>query len=310
MSIYSALSTEIPIIAYSVMHQHKKNVTVKEYIKSIQALRSALKGETDQIKAVWESYIADMTAKIVQTTRGNLSQFLSTPLQSDTSEIHRIIKEQVVQTSSQLLPNTHFGLLGGYDAKYLNESHYGDIPKTRMTGGRAFLQKSGFILGKNNPNIFESIYLIQGGANLDILEYIVRKRIGIYESAHGKKSGETSLMASSLHNLIFLDGTLESEGDRFEFQLNFIKGEELYNIFHQELTESMKYFRTEIHNLNVSVWQRKLGLGAGAEFILRIRTKDRSTLRSVISITQKFIKNRNKLIHCIASGSWLVKEFV
>ncbi len=310
MSIYSALSSEIPIIAYSVLHQHKKNVAPKEYIKSLQAFRSALKEETNQIKVVWENHISDITATIVQTTRGNLSQFLSTPLQSDTGEIHRIIKEQVIQTSSQLLPNIHFGLLGGFDSKYLVETPQGDIPKSRLVNGRAFLQKLGFKLGKNNAGIFESIYIVEGGTNLDLLEHIVRKEIGIYESAHGKNIVEMAAMTCALHNLIFLDGTLEQDGDRFELQVNLVKGKEQYHIFHKELLESMKYFRIEIHNLNVSVWQRKLGLGVGEEYILRVRAKDRSTLRSGITSIQKFIQNRNHLSDALDTATWLVKEFV
>src|SRR5450759_1904222 len=104
MSIYNVLSFEIPMIAYSVLHQHKKTVTEKEYARSLHSLRSELNKETERIKLAWENHISDLTSKSVQATRGNLSQFLSTPIQSDTGEIQKIMREQIIQTSEQLLP--------------------------------------------------------------------------------------------------------------------------------------------------------------------------------------------------------------
>ena len=105
MSIYNVLSFGIPIISYSVLHQHKKTVTVKGYAKLLHDLRSELNKETERIRLTWENHISDLTAKSVQATQGNLSQFLSTPIQTDTGEIQKIMKEQIIQTSEQLLPN-------------------------------------------------------------------------------------------------------------------------------------------------------------------------------------------------------------
>ena len=310
MSIYNILSFEIPVIAYSVLHQHKKTVPVKEYAKSLHSLRSELKKETERIKSVWENYISDLTAKTVQATRGNLLQFLSTPIQSDTGEIQKIMKDQIIQTSEQLLPNILYGLAGGYDARYLTETKQSETPKSRMAEGRSFLQKTGFKLGKSNATIFESLYIVQGGSNLDILENMVKNSLGIYNSAHAKKVGEFETMTCSIYNLLFSDGVSYSSFDRFELQLNFVKGKESYDIFHKELAESIKYFRTEIHHLNVTVWQRKLALGIGEEYTLRILTKDRFTLRAAVAVTQKFTKDRHIVANAIRAGTWLTKEII
>jgi len=310
MSIYNVLSFEIPVIAYSVLHQHKKTVPVKEYARSLHGLRSELNKETERIKSVWENHISDMTAKTVQATRGNLSQFLSTPIQSDTGDIQKIMKDQIIQTSEQLLPNIQYGLSGGYDAKYLMEATQSEIPKSRIAESRSFMQKTGFKVGKSNASIFESLYVIQGGSNLDILENMVRNGIGIYNSAHEKKVSEFESMACSIYNLLFSDGASYTNLDRFELQVNFVKGKESYDLFHKELDESIKYFRMEIHHLSVSVWQRKLGLGVAEEYILRILTKDRFTLRAAVSVTQKFVKDRHLVADAIRAGTWLTKEIL
>jgi hypothetical protein len=178
-----------------------------------------LNKETERIKSAWENHISDLTAKTVQATRGNLSQFLSTPIQSDTGDIQKILKDQIIQTSEQLLPNIHYGLSAGYDARYLIETKESEIPKSRMPEGRSFMQKTGFKVGKNNASIFESLYIVQGGSNLDILENMVRNDIGIYNSAHEKKASEFETMACSVYNLLISDGTSYSSLDRFELQV-------------------------------------------------------------------------------------------
>ena len=308
MSMYEVLSMDIPILSYSILHQPRKTVTPKEYAKSLLELRGELKEESDKIKVQWQNYLLEMTAKNVQTTRGNLSQFLSTPIQSDTGDIQHILGDQILQTTEQLVPKIPYGLMEGVDGKFLIEAQQVEIPNVRAMGGRSFFQAKGFKIGRNNSSVYESQYLIQGGMNLDILEHLVRTRIGIYNSSHGIKIDQSTATDCSLFNLLFLDGSLERSIDRFELQVRFAKGKESYELFTKELIESMKIFRLEVHDLNVSVWQKKLGLGRGEEYILRVRTKDRSSLRTAITVTQKLVKGNDLIAHSLGAGIWLVKE--
>jgi hypothetical protein len=310
MSIYEVLSVEIPILGYSVLHQPRKTVTPKEYAKSLLGFRTELKEESEKIQTTWQNYLSDFTAKTVQTTRGNLSQFLSTPIQSDTGEIQHIISDQIGQTAEQLLPKIPFGLMEGYDGKFLIEAPQVEIPKARALGARSFFQNVGFKIGRNNSAVFESLYFIQGGINLDILEHLVRSRIGIYDSSHGTKINQSALVVCSLYNLLFLDGSYERNTDRFELQVRFAKGKESYELIHDELNKAIKVFRLEINELNVSLWQKKLGLGQGEEYILRIKTKDRSTMRAAITVIQKFVKGKDLIANSLGAGIWLVKEII
>lgn len=310
MSIYEVLSLDIPVLAYSVLHQPRKTVTVKEYAKSLLELRTELKEESEKIQTAWNNSLSDLTAKTVQTTRGNLSQFLSTPIESDNDDIQHILTEQIGQAAKQILAKIQFGLKEGYDGRFLIEASQAEIPKARALRGRSFFQDIGFKIGRNNSAIFESLYFIQGGPNLDILEHLVRNRIGIYNSSHGIKIDQSTVADCSLYNLLFLDGSFERNMYRFELQVRFDKGKESYELFNKELIEYMKIFRLEINDLNVSVWQKKLGLGRGEEYVLRIKTKDRSTSRAVITIMQKFVKGKDLIANSLKAGIWLAKEII
>ena len=198
MSIYELLSFDIPILAYSVLHQPRTSVTSKEYTRSLLEFRIKLKEESGIIQTTWQNYLSELTAKTEQATRGNLSQFLSTPIQSDTCDIQNIISDQIVQTADQLLPKIRFGLKEGYDGRFLTESSQGEIPKGRAIGGRSFFQKVGFKTGRNNSAVFESLYIVQGASNLDILEYLIRNRIGSCNSVHGTKISQSDIFACSV----------------------------------------------------------------------------------------------------------------
>ena len=310
MNIYKALSLNIPTIAYSVIHQPRNTITAKEYIKTLHGLRSILIDETTMIKSVWQNHLSDMTAMTVQTSWGNLSQFLSTPLQSDTGEIKNIIRDQMNQTMEQLLPQIHYGLLSGYDGRFLTDGLHSEIPKAKIAEWKFYLQSLGFKATRSNSTIFESVYFVQGGSNLDILEHIMKSSIDIYNSSHNNEINKSGLIFSSVYNLLFLDGALEYEADRFELQIKFDKGKENYEVFHNDINESFKTFSLEIPDLNVSVWQRKLCLGIGEEYILRVRTKDRSTLRSLINTVQKLVREHTLFSKVISDGIWMVKEII
>jgi hypothetical protein len=198
----------------------------------------------------------------------------------------------------------------GYDGRFLIEAQQVEIPKARALGARSFFQNKGFKIGRNNSAVFESLFFIKGSSNLDILEHLVHNRISTYASLHSAKINQSEVSARSLYNLLFVDGNSENNIDHFELQVRFVKGKESYELFHNELIESMKIFRLEIHDLNVSLWQKKLGLGIGEEYILRVRTKDRSTLRAVIAVIQKLVKGKDLVANSLGAGIWLVKEIV
>jgi hypothetical protein len=168
----------------------------------------------------------------------------------------------------------------------------------------------GFKVGRNNSPIFESTYFVQGSSNLDIFELLIRNCSSTYNPLHGTKITQSALATKSLYNLLFLDGNLERNIDRFELQVRFAKGKESYEVYDAKLIETIKIFRLSMHDLNVSVWQKKLELGTGEEYILRVRTKDRSTLRSSIAIMQKLAGGKDLIANSLGAGVWLAKEIL
>jgi hypothetical protein len=188
-----------------------------------------------------------------------------------------------------------------------------DLPegsgRSLALSGKKYLLELGFNMGRPHRDVFESVFLVDGGMNLDIIEHIVRDRIGIYTPVHGKHIGEFDSYAYSAHNLVAWEGTLEPRNVGYELAVFFSKGGVKYDVFRSALKSRLA---TEIdrHKLpHGSLWQRKLGLGSGREFVLRLQGSDPATLAEVIKSLQgnadtAFLKE------AFRNGHVLCKEYI
>ena len=154
MSIYNMLSTEIPVIGYSVLHYPAKNITPKEYLRAILQLHKSMNEESQKIQQEWSSHLADVKAKTVQTMRGALSQFLSTPIQSDTSDIEQIIGDQVSQISDQLLPKISYGVASSSEQMLQFDGAEVGFAKW-LTAGKKYLRNLEFPV----KDVYESFFI-------------------------------------------------------------------------------------------------------------------------------------------------------
>ncbi len=308
MSIYSALSVDVPVINYSVLHQMKKGTEEKEYVKTIHEMHRMMRVETEKIRDSWKNHLSELTATSVQSTRGALSQFLTLPLEGDVKEIHRILDDQVRQLYKQVLPAARLGVLATTEGKFIWDKDPQVLLQTLLGRGKDYLKKMKFRTSEEHANIFESDFIVEGGFNLDIIEHIVRDRMGIYATAHGQHIQESEPFVFATHNLVFLGGSLERNDAKYEATLHFSKGKPQYTPFRKELTNVLQSTQEDVKLAHCSLWQRKLGLGQGTEFNIRLRASDRKALREfILRLAREDGKN---LFHApvFDNGCLLVKE--
>jgi hypothetical protein len=308
MSIYSALSIEAPVIVYSILHQMKKGVGEKEYTKTIRDMHTMVHAETEKVAEVWRTNLAEITASSVQTTRGTLSQFLTLPLDTDLKEIHRILEDQIGHLLKQTLPTSKVGVITSTEGKFLWEREQGAVLSAFQDRGRDYLKKLKFKVGDEDQYVFESNYFVEGGLNLDIIEHIVRDRMGIYATAHGQHTRQTEPYVFAAHNLTYLKGSLQTGDSKYEAVLHFGKGKTQYAPFRRGLFELLDNVQNDLRMSHCSVWQRKLGLGAGTEFNIRMRAGDRKTLKEFILSFAKGAEKNPIYSPVIVNGHLVLKE--
>ncbi len=310
MSIYSELSVDIPVINYSVLHQVRKGTEEKEYVKTIHEMHRTVLAESETLNTEWKNRLGEMTATSVQATRGALSQFLTLPLQGDVREVQRILEDQLRQAYKLVLPPSKLGVTASVEGKFLWDREQNATLQSMLNSGREYLKKLKFRVGEADSQVFESGFVVEGGFNLDFIEHIVRDRMGIYATSHGQHIAESDPFVFAAHNLAFAQGSLERGSTKFEAAIHFSKGKPQYGPFRRELTELLTAVQKELKLDHCSFWQRKLGLGAGTEFNIRLRDGDKKILREFVIALSK-AKDR-KLVHeaLFPDGHLLLKELI
>ncbi len=308
MSIYTALSFDIPVIAYCALHQVRKGTKREDYQKTMADLHRLVRVETEAVNAAWRKYQSEASAHILQTQQSLLSEFLSTPLTSDREEIQNILKNQLVEYSKRVLPNHRFGVVTATEGRVMvNSVGEGGFNKLARSG-KKYMTELGFRTTKGHPEIYESMFVFEGGQNFDIIEHMIRDRVGIYTPVHGKHIKEFDSYAYAAYNLVYLSGDLDSHG-KFEASLFFSKGETQYAPFRNALREMLDLSQANRPFPHVSVWQRKLGLGAGREFVLRIRSSD---VKNIASFLAKIptVERKQFASQALNKGHLLLKEMI
>ena len=160
-----------------------------------------------------------------------------------------------------------------------------DLAK-RLAEGREYLASLGFKPGQGP--LHEAWLLFRGSIHYDVMESVVRDRMGIYRGSHGAHIENIARTSFGTYNLIYqlgegLTADLASDALTQEVTFAFSKGSVHYSDFRQEVSALLEQVAEPTNLVHASFWQRKLGLGTGKEFVLRLRVPvGEEALRGVI----------------------------
>jgi hypothetical protein len=273
MSIYSLISTPVPTIALSVFHQPPGGGRRDEYMNRLNNIRAQVQSEAASIGSAFQKLLRESAAREAQTLRGLLSQFLYTPISSDDQEVRRLIRESLEKFRAEIVDDVAVGI------KFVDEGRlvYPSLKRARdkklLQNGRSYLQRLGFTVGKDQGDLFESCYAVRGGTNLDLLDTILAQRILPVSPFDTAPPGGPLHSRFGMYTLLFVQGDdppkVPAE-QATEALLLFSPPESMYASLRETILEQVETMATELMPSHVSLWQEKLGLGHGGEYLLRI----------------------------------------
>ncbi len=313
MSMYTLLDTPIPTIAYCALHQAHPDVPREEYMKTMKELHQRVAKETADINEALTKSITEAIAKESQSVRNTLSQFLHMPISSDNEDVQQILVDSFERLRNQLLDGVPLGLEESCESKVFFVSSKKALETKLLKSGKAYLDELGFNTAKGHPDIFESQFIIKGAANLDVLEHIVRDRLGIYSTTHGKHIKEFQSYSYGAYNLVFAKGTMSAKdaiNKSIEMTFYFSKPDVKYAPFRSGLTDALEKLSELVSIDHVSLWQRKLGLGSGREFILRVVSGKSEVAAEVIQWLNAYEEKTFVREALIEGGNLVVKELL
>jgi hypothetical protein len=145
--------------------------------------------------------------------------------------------------------------------------------RRHLPDGNKYLQHLGFAPGQPGT-LQESEFLLSGSPVLDFLEIVVRDLVGIDRGAHGAQIRALSAVCFMLRNLILEVGDRRADASPWAvlyFEKPGAPGTISYDIFRAALRTILEDHLERGSFPYAVLHQRKLGLGRGTEFSLRIQ---------------------------------------
>jgi hypothetical protein len=245
MSFFSPLTLTVPRIAYSVLHQRKAGVAEEEYVRTLLDLtrQAAERSEeaSRQIRAWRKAQI---------------------PTGRDGASLTALLEE--------ICPVP--GLNGGLELATVEAA----LPEGRLqklrSAGREYLTSLGFRSAEGEAPVHVSVLLFTGSWNYDLVEHIVRDRMGIYENPHLEHMEQMGPVIFFTQNEVAAYGhPMASEPGEWQPSIFFAKGPPRYDDFRSALRQAMERAVAGAGLRAASLWQRKLGMGHIFEWELRLR---------------------------------------
>jgi hypothetical protein len=198
-------------------------------------------------------------------------------------QVQEILEQDFSRLSRRIGPQSIVGLQGSATQVLNNESPLDPDLARRVAGGHEYLTSIGFKPGQGV--LSESWLLFRGSFHYDLVEHIVRNRMGLEDSL-----GNLNHASFDTWNLVYqlgesLTSGFSSDTETQEVTFTFAKDPIQYSPFRQEVSAMMEQVGEQVDLKHASFWQRKLGLGTGKEFVLRMRlAAGEAPLQEVISV--------------------------
>jgi hypothetical protein len=226
---------------------------------------------------------------------------------ADVGEVQQIVERDLRRLAGRVGSESLLGVQGSGEEVYAEETPGDPELAKRVADGREYIASLGFKPGQGP--LHEAWLLFRGSIHYDVMESIVRDRLGIYRGSHGAHIENIARTSFGTYNLIYqlgesLTADLASDGLTQEVTFAFSKGPVHYSDFRRDVSALMEQMGEQSDLLHISFWQRKLGLGTGKEFVLRLRIPvGEEALREVIGaiadagrVGKETIVKRGKLL--------------
>jgi hypothetical protein len=287
MDVYRALNADVPQLLFTVLHQAGPTVSDEEFTRTVTALQMDIVKQVHEVGERLHLWLMQQYSQQAEETLQKLQRQGVLSQQADVGEVRQILEKAFSRLGSRVGSETLLGLQGSAEETFseaiLNDP---DLAK-RVADGREYVTSLGFKPGQGP--IHETWLLFRGSIHYDLMEHVVRDRMGIYRGSHGAHIENIARTSFGTYNQIYQLGeslTADLVGDVLtqEVTFAFSKGPVHYSDFRQEVSALMEHVAEQTNLIHASFWQRKLGLGTGKEFVLRLRVPaGDEALREVIA---------------------------
>ena len=274
MDVYRALNADVPQLLFTVLHQSGPTVSDEDFTRTVTALQMDIRKQVLEVGEGLHQWLVQQYSQQAEETVRKLQRLGMLSEHADVGEVQQILERDYGRLGNRIGSETLLGMQGSAEETFSEETPTDPDLAKRIADGREYLVSLGFKPGQGP--LHETWLLFRGSIHYDVMEHIVRDRMGIYVGSHGAHIEHVGRTSFGTYNLIYqlgeaLTADLTHEFTTQEVTFAFSKGPIHYSDFRQEVSALMEHVGDETNLIHASFWQRKLGLGTGKEFVLRLR---------------------------------------
>jgi hypothetical protein len=287
MDIYRALNTDVPQLLFTVLHQSGPTISDEDFTRTVTALQMDIRRQAQEMGEELHQWLQQQYTQQAEETLQKLQRLTVLSENANPRQVQEVLARDYQRLGTRIGTASLLGMQGSAEETFSEEAPSDPDLARRFADGREYLTSLGFKPGQGVMH--EAWLLFRGSVHYDVMEHAVRDRMGIYKGSHGDHIQYVARTSFGTYNLIYQVGeslTADLIHDATqEVTFAFSKGPTQYSPFRQEVSGMMEHVAEHAHLLHTSFWQRKLGLGTGKEFVLRVRLPaGEEALRELISI--------------------------
>jgi hypothetical protein len=274
MDVYRALSADVPQILFTVLHQAGPTISDDEFTRTVSAVHMDINKQMQEMSEQLHLWLTRQYSQQAEETLQNLQRLGFLSQEIDKGEVRQILEKNFSRLGGRVGSESMLGLEGSVEVILCETIINDPVLAKRIADGRKYVASLGFKPGLGP--VHETWLFFHGSIHYDVVEHIVRDRIGISKGSYGAHIENVGHASFGTYNLVYqlgesLTAHLDTDDMTQEVTFAFNKGQIRYSDFRRDVSALMEYVAEQIDVIHASFWQRKLGLGMGNEFVLHLR---------------------------------------
>lgn len=288
MDVYRALNADVPQLLFTVLHQAGPTIAEEDFTRTVTALHLDIRQQAREVGEELQQWLQQQARQEAEETARKLQRLGLLAETASVEAVQQAVERDLRRLAGRVGSESVLGMQGSGEEVFSETTPLDGNLVKRVADGREYMASLGFKPGQGP--LHEAWLLFRGSLHYDVMESIVRDRMGIYRGSHGDHIEYVGRTSFGTYNLIYQLGeplTAELADDALaqEVTFAFSKGPVHYSDFRRDTSALMEQVAQQIHLLHASFWQRKLGLGTGKEFVLRLRLPaNEEALREAIEV--------------------------
>jgi len=286
MDVYRALNMDVPQLLFTVLHQAGPTISDEDFTRTVTALHQDIRKQAQMVGEELQGWLQQQAREHVEETARKLQRLGLLAETTNVEAVQEAIERDFRRFAAKVGSEALLGMQGSGEEVFSEEMPHDPELAKRVTDGREYMASLGFKPGQGP--LHEAWLLFRGSLHYDVMEHVVRDRMGIYTGSHGDHIEYVGRTSFGTYNLVYQLGeelTADLAGDALTHEVTFAfsKGPVHYSDFRRDVSALMEHVAEQMNLLHASFWQRKLGLGTGKEFVVRLRIAvGEESLREVI----------------------------